>query len=175
MESRYDVKHVVDANDNDVPVGEVGEVIIKSLNKWRVTEYTRCYWGSNWGWMVFSGDMAILMMRVFSIFMTELRIWLFRKGEYLSCWGWECFTEPPQIHDAAVTIPDEKWGEATAETIVQMEGSLMKLTISYVRTQIAGYKCPKTVEHINKLPRNPLQNTRKDLWPLLEGQDRNVS
>ena len=24
--------------------------------------------------------------------------------------------------------------------------------ISYVRTQIAGYKCPKTVEHVNELP-----------------------
>ena len=49
--------------------------------------------------------------------------------------------------------------------------------ISYVRTQIAGYKCPKTVEHVNELPRNPSGKIlRKDLRaPYWEGQDRNVS
>ena len=64
----------------------------------------------------------------------------------------------PQIADAAVIgIPDDKWGEATKAFIVQNEGDPLEEAevISYVRTQIAGYKCPKTVEHIEALPRNP--------------------
>ena len=47
------------------------------------------------------------------------------------------------------------------------------MIISYVRTQIAGYKCPKTVDHINELPRNPrvrfLEKIKGTFW---EGKDR---
>ena len=86
----------------------------------------------------------------------------------------------PQIADAAVIgIPDDKWGEATKAFIVQAEGDPLDETevISYVRTQIAGYKCPKTVEYIDALPRNPSGKIlRKDLRaPYWEGKERIVS
>ena len=69
-------------------------------------------------------------------------------------------------------------GEATKAFIVQTEGEPLAEAdvISYVRTQIAGYKCPKTVEHIDALPRNPWKNPQKDLRaPYWEGRERNVS
>ena len=49
--------------------------------------------------------------------------------------------------------------------------------ISYSRTQIAAYKCPKSIEFIKELPRNPsgkiLRRELRD--PYWEGIDRNVS
>ena len=49
--------------------------------------------------------------------------------------------------------------------------------ISYVRTQIAAYKCPKSIKFINELPRNPsgkiLRRELRD--PYWEGIDRKVS
>ena len=73
----------------------------------------------------------------------------------------------------------KRQGEATKAFIVQAEGEPLAEddVISYVRTQIAGYKCPKTVEHIKELPRNPSGKIlRKDLRaPYWEGKERNVS
>jgi len=49
--------------------------------------------------------------------------------------------------------------------------------ISYTRTQIAAYKCPKSIEFIKELPRNPsgkiLRRELRD--PYWEGIDRKVS
>ena len=49
--------------------------------------------------------------------------------------------------------------------------------ISYARTQIAGFKCPKSIDFVNELPRNPSGKIlRRELRaPYWEGRDRNVS
>ena len=84
------------------------------------------------------------------------------------------------IVDAAVVgIPDDKWGEAVKGFVVVKEGVDLKEEdiISYVRTQIAGYKCPKSVNYVEQLPRNPsgkiLRRELRD--PYWEGKERQVS
>ena len=84
------------------------------------------------------------------------------------------------IVDAAVVgIPDDKWGEAVKSFVVVKEGVDLKEEdiISYVRTQIAGYKCPKSVNYVEQLPRNPsgkiLRRELRD--PYWEGKERQVS
>ena len=84
------------------------------------------------------------------------------------------------ILDAAVVgIPDEKWGESVKGFVVIAENTSLSEDeiISYTRTQIAAYKCPKSIEFIEELPRNPsgkiLRRELRD--PYWEGVDRKVS
>ena len=173
---------VVDSDDNDVPVGEVGEVIIKSeLNMkgyWNRPEATAEAIKDGW---FYSGDVGYFDDEGFLYIHDRVKDMIVSGGENIYPAEVEnALLSHPQIADAAVIgIPDDKWGEATKAFIVQTEGEPLDEAevISYVRTQIAGYKCPKTVEHINELPRNPSGKIlRKDLRaPYWEGKERNVS
>ena len=173
---------VVDSDDNDVPIGEVGEVIIKSLNNmkgyWNRPEATEESIKDGW---FYSGDIGYFDDEGFLYIHDRVKDMIVSGGENIYPAEVEnALLSHPQIADAAVIgIPDDKWGEATKAFIVQADGEPLDEAevISYVRTQIAGYKCPKTVEHINELPRNPSGKIlRKDLRaPYWEGKERNVS
>ena len=151
---------VVDSDDNDVPVGEVGEVIIQSLNNmkgyWNRPEATAESIKDGW---FYSGDIGYFDDEGFLYIHDRVKDMIVSGGENIYPAEVEnALLSHPQIADAAVIgIPDDKWGESTKAFVVLSEGSSLnaKDVISYTKSKIASYKCPKTINFIDELPRNP--------------------
>ncbi|MFZ4071813.1 MAG: fatty acid--CoA ligase [Caulobacterales bacterium] len=80
---------------------------------------------------------------------------------------------------AVIGVPDERWGEAVKAMVVLKPGASVSEAevIAYARAMIAAYKCPKSVDFIDALPRNPSGKIlRRELRaPFWEGRTRQVN
>jgi acyl-CoA synthetase (AMP-forming)/AMP-acid ligase II len=87
--------------------------------------------------------------------------------------------EHPSIQDVAVIgVPDERWGEVPKAVVVARPGAAIDTpeVLAWCRERIAGFKCPKTIDVLAELPRNPTGKIlKKDLRkPYWEGRERQV-
>jgi len=77
-----------------------------------------------------------------------------------------------------IGVPDDKWGESVKAIVVVKPGETVSPedVIAWAKERIASYKCPKTVDFVSELPRNPSGKIlRKDLRePFWAGRERRV-
>ena len=152
----YSVR-IVDADDKDVPAGQMGEVVFYGsgvmkgyLNKPKETEEALRGGGmhSGDGGMMDADGVITLLDRIKDMIVTggenvysvEVENAVAKHSSVAQC--------------AVIGIPDDKFGEAVHAVVVLKPGTA--LTIDELRTfcagQIASYKCPRSLEVREAMP-----------------------
>jgi fatty-acyl-CoA synthase len=89
------------------------------------------------------------------------------------------FSHPDVAEVAVIGVPDEKWGETIKALVVKAEGSELteQELIDYVKSKVARYKAPSTVEFREMLDRTATGKLQKFKLraPYWEGRDRQVN
>lgn len=86
---------------------------------------------------------------------------------------------PAVLECAIIGVPDEKWGETVKACVVLRPGirATEREIIDFMRANMAHYKCPKSVDFLEVLPRNPSGKLLKRVLrePFWAGRGRAVS
>ena len=175
---------IVDAESKkDMPVGEVGEIWMKSplvmKGYWNMPEATAEAIVDG-GWFR-SGDAGYLDADGYLYIHDRVKDMIVSGGENVYPAEVEnVLMAHPAIADVAVIgVPDEKWGETPKAIVVRKAG--VEVTeqdiISFCKERMAKFKCPTSVDWIDVLPRNPSGKIlKKDLRaPYWVGRTRHVN
>jgi acyl-CoA synthetase (AMP-forming)/AMP-acid ligase II len=89
------------------------------------------------------------------------------------------FSHPDVAEVAVIGVPDEKWGESIKALVVKAEGSTLteQELIDYVKSKVARYKAPSSVEFCEVLDRTATGKLQKFKLraPYWQGRDRQVN
>jgi len=150
---------IVDENDVEVPVGEVGELLVRGenvmLGYFKQVEETKKTMKNGW---LHTGDLSKIDQEGY-IFIVD------RKKDMVIVGGLnvypreieEVLYQYSKVKEAAVIgIDDKLRGEHVKAFIVLKDGEegTSKEILGYLKKHIAGYKVPREIEFISELPKN---------------------
>lgn len=169
---------VVDQNMNDVPVGEVGEIV------YRAPTLMSCYWNNPeataeafaGGWF-HSGDLVRMDSDGYVWVVDRKKDMIISGGENIYCAELEnVLASHPDIAEIAVIgRADEKWGEVPiAVAAVTNDDLRIEDLGEFLTDRLARYKHPKALEIVDALPRNPAGKVLKTELRLRYGACVNV-
>ena len=141
-----------------LPAGEPGEIWVQSnqrmtgyLNRAQATADTIT--ADDW---LRTGDIGRLDADGYLYIEDRLKDMIITGGE--NVYGPEVesvLIEHPAIADAAIIgVPDDFWGESVKAIVVATAETEPDEIIEFCRAHLAGYKCPRTVDFVQALPRN---------------------
>lgn len=152
---------VVDENMNDVPVGEVGEIVYRAptlmAGYWNNPKATAEAFAGGW---FHSGDLVRQDDEGYIWVVDRKKDMIISGGENIYCAEVEnVLAGHPAITEVAVIgRHDEKWGEVPVAVIalaaVSDSLNLGELD-GFLTERLARYKHPKALEIVDALPRNP--------------------
>ncbi len=173
---------IVDDADEDLPPGQVGEIIVQSkavLKEWWKKPQETAETIVN-GW-VHTGDMGRYDEEGYIYIVDRKRDMICSGGENVYPREVEeVLYQHPAVHEAAVIgLPDDYWVEKVHAVVVLKPGeqATERDIIEYCKSRLARYKAPKSVEFVDALPKNPggkilKRELREKHWA---GKDRKVA
>ncbi|HMO45260.1 MAG TPA: long-chain-fatty-acid--CoA ligase [Rubrivivax sp.] len=150
---------IVDAAMNDVPRGEVGEIVYRGptmmLGYWNRPDATREAFAGGW---FHSGDLVREDDEGFLYVVDRLKDMLISGGENIYCAEVEAAIQShPDVMEAAVIgRAHDKWGEVPVVVVAPSAGRQLteQQILDHVRDRLARYKQPAAVYFVDALPRN---------------------
>jgi len=171
---------VVDDRDVDVPSDgkTVGEIITRSdgvmKGYWNQPEATAEALRGQW---FHTGDMATIDKDGYLLIVDRKKDIIVSGGENISSLEVEktIMAHPLVLEAAVIPVPDEKWGEVPKALVVLKPGAQAGESelIEFCRSRLAHYKCPRSVEFFDSLPKTGTgkilkKDLRKKYW---QGQE----
>ncbi len=172
---------IVDDDDNELPVGEVGEICGWGPN------VMRGYWNKpeqtaealRGGWL-HTGDIGYLDADGYVYVVDRKKDMIVTGGENVFSTEVEkaLYRHPAVLEAAVIGIPDPTWGEAVTAFVVVRAGASIyeREVIEFCKAHIAHYKAPKSVRTVEALPKAATGKIQKSVlreqhW---QGHRRNV-
>lgn len=161
---------LVDADDRPVPVGEVGELILRPLSPdtimagyWNKPEATLASWRNLW---FHTGDRMRADEDGFLYYVGRLKDSIRRRGENVSAYEVElALTKHPDVREAAaIGVPADLGEEDVAALVVPREGHTIDPPAlrEFVAKDLPRYAVPRYIEVVDELPKTPTERVNKD-------------
>ena len=179
---------VVDPTDGSALAdGAVGEIWIESVRNlkayWRDTAATKLAFpegrNQSGGWFR-SGDAGYVREGLLFIH-DRIKDMIVSGGENIYPAEVEnLLLSHPAVADCAVIgVPDDTWGEAVKACVVLEPGAAAdaEQIVTFLRERLAHFKCPRSIDFMDTLPRNPSGKLLKRVLrePYWKDRGRNVN
>ena len=151
---------VFDEDDREVPDGELGEIVLRGENILKgyfknPEANERAFRG---GWF-HTGDVGYRDQEGFFFIVDRKTDMIIRGGENIYPREIDelLYQHPAVAAAATIGVPDPLYGEEVAAFIVLKNGTEVteEEVISYCKSKLADYKCPKTVRFVKDIPKGP--------------------
>jgi fatty-acyl-CoA synthase len=173
--------HILDGNGNELGPGQAGEIYFEGghtfeyLNDPAKTAASR----DKNGWMTV-GDVGYLDDDGYLFLTDRIKDMIVSGGENVyPIEVEEALSQHPAVAEVAVIgVPDDQWGESVKAIVVLRPGQQATgaQIIAFTRAHLAHYKCPRTVDIVEALPRTPSGKVLKRTLrtPYWAGRDRQI-
>jgi fatty-acyl-CoA synthase len=167
---------VVDPNDHDVPRDgqSVGEIIARGdgimEGYWRQPEASSEALRGGW---FHTGDMATMNEDGYLLIVDRKKDIIVSGGENISSLELEkaILAHPAVLEVAVIPVPDAKWGEVPRALVVLKPNDVATESelSEFCRSRLAHYKCPRSFEFVDTLPKTGTgkvlkKDLRKKYW-----------
>jgi long-chain acyl-CoA synthetase len=151
---------VVDDNDNEVPDGDLGEIVLRGENilkgYFKDAEATEQAFRGGW---FHTGDIGYRDKDGFFYIVDRKSDMIIRGGEniYPREIDEVLYQHPAVSAAATIGVADPLYGEEVAAFIVLKDGANLSEDelIDYCKSELADYKCPKTIRFLQDIPKGP--------------------
>jgi len=151
---------VVDDDDNEVAEGELGEIVLRGDNilkgYFKNPEATERAFRNGW---FHTSDIGYRDKDGYFFIVDRKSDMIIRAGEniYPREIDEVLYQHPAVAAAATIGVPDQLYGEEVAAFIVLKEGSEASEAelIAHCQSQLADYKCPKSIRIVKDIPKGP--------------------